>query len=440
MARGEDWSLNPQNQMVLDGIAALLRDQIGLNPAALGDRMLTEMIRQTMQTWGYTNLATYWQQLQTSPTTFEALVEAVVVPETYFFRNPESFDYLRYYVLSQPQQRRWRILSVPCSTGEEPYSIALTLMEAGLSAESFYIDAVDISAVALTKAHQGIYRAHAFRQPQTAESSTICDRYFQIHQGQYHLLPAVRSQVRFHHANLADANCLKYCAPYDIVFCRNLLIYLHTTARAQAWQHLERLVRLDGRLFLGYAEINPVDRHRFIPIPQPHTFAYRKLARPTLAHPTLPRTKSPRRPSIAQPPTLPRSPDLPQPEPEPGLSHSIELATSTVEATPLELEEIRDLANQGELTQAAEQCDRYLQAHPTHATAHVLRGEIHQAQGEDEAAQTAFHKALYLAPNCEAALMHLLLWSEQQGDWATAQRLRKRLEALINGEGADAGK
>ena len=88
------------------------------------------------------------------------------------------------------------------------------------------------------------------------------------------------------------------------------------------------------------------------------------------------------------------------------------------------------MADRGELSIAAAQCDRYLHTHPTSAAAYLLLGEIYQGQGSDEAAMQAFRKAIYLDPTCEGALLYLALRYEDQGHLAAAERLRQRIQRL----------
>lgn len=143
-----------------------LRDAIGLDIASIGIPAVRRAVHlRVAATRG--DLARYFAYLKQTPSELQELIDAIVVSETWFFRDPASFAAVVTRLRERPE---WvhptssvRILSLPCSTGEEPYSIAMALLNAGLQAERFRIDAIDISARALSAAKLGLYRRHSFR-------------------------------------------------------------------------------------------------------------------------------------------------------------------------------------------------------------------------------------------------------------------------------------
>ena len=426
-------------------IAALLNRLIGLNETSIGSAGVQRAIAQAMQAAGYGNVEAYWQHLQGSQTAIAALIEAIVVPETSFFRNPESFAFLKRWASQTGRQQAaeapLRLLSLPCSTGEEPYSMAMTLLEAGLSAEQFQVDALDVSAAALAQAERGVFSAYSFRpgQSMTTSLDAVVDRYFQRDGERYRLIDRVRSQVQFRPGNLADPMCLYQTQPYDVVFCRNLLIYFHQVARDRAMRTLHRLLQPNGLLFLGYAETNQIHPDQFESIRYPQAFVYRRVASPaaqskrrSVAN-TVPTSALSLRPGLPVPPKL--TPDVAKSLPvTPPIYPTLPSAISPPRLPPptaqICLSDIRSMADRGELSIAAAQCDRYLHTHPTSAAAYLLLGEIYQGQGNDEAAMQAFRKAIYLDPTCVEALLYLALRYEDQGHLAAAERLRQRIQRL----------
>jgi chemotaxis protein methyltransferase WspC len=438
-------------------IAVMLNQLIGLNETSIGSAGVQRAIAQAMRASGYRHIDDYWQQLQVSQAAVAALIEAIVVPETSFFRNPESFLFLQRWAAQMLPLRDsefpLRLLSLPCSTGEEPYSIAMTLFEAGLSAEQFQIDAVDISEAALTQARRGLFNAYSFRQGQslTTNPEVITNRYFQLQEDRYRLVDRVRSQVHFLSGNLAGPLCLYGAEPYDVVFCRNLLIYFHETARDRALQTLHRLLKPDGLLFVGYAETSQIQPQQFALLRCPQAFVYRRAetvsetpVTPAIAAATLssPRLSMPpgevkaasanTDAAVPMPLAAARDPVISPASVRPPVKHH-SLMPPTVPAVA-SLEEIRVLADQGDLASAATQCDRYLHNHPTSAAAYRLLGEIYQAQGIEKAAITAFRKAIYLDPTCVEVLLCLALLYEHQGQIGAAQRLRQRVQRLTHKE------
>lgn len=426
------------DRSTLAAIEALLARHIGFDPQSLGINSLTKIILQMCEASGFPDLEAYWLYLNCSPETLEELVEAVVVPETSFFRHPKSFIYLRHHVCQHPQPS-WRILSLPCSTGEEPYSIAMTLLEAGLPAETFSIDAVDVSDRALTKARQGVYTPYSFRQINKLPSllqQTCLKSYFQERENQYLLGPQARSSVRFHRGNLANIWCLIDFLPYDIIFCRNLLIYFHASARDRALHHLDRLLVPDGLLFVGHAEGRLIDPKRFRPIDAPQAFVYRKLSSADKQERSSNDLPQPSPPLQIHPEILPYSPIR---ESKRAIAQTGSVRTVKSRSRPqanssdrpqLNLSWIRTLADRGLLAEALDRCQDYLTVHPTDAAAYLLYGQIEQARGHDERAERTFQKVLFLNPRCKIALTHLLLLQRQKGDSVGADRFERRLKRL----------
>lgn len=95
-------------------------------------------------------------------------------------------------------------------------------------------------------------------------------QYFQMSEGRYCLNGEVRSRVQLRQGNLVDPLCLKDQPPYNIIFCRNLLVYLHRAARDRAIETLDRLLVPNGLLFVGYADTGPIDLQRFVSVAVPH--------------------------------------------------------------------------------------------------------------------------------------------------------------------------
>src|SRR5262249_52444873 len=142
-------------------IVALLGHTIGLNPEAIGVETIVRAVRQRMAQCGTSDVQTYLDRIQTSEPELQALIDEVVVPETWFFRDQMPFAYLGRYVMAEwlpsHQHGVLRVLSLACSTGEEPYSVAMALLDTGLPPQHFHIDAVDISHKALHRAQGAVY-------------------------------------------------------------------------------------------------------------------------------------------------------------------------------------------------------------------------------------------------------------------------------------------
>ncbi|WP_066374905.1 CheR family methyltransferase [Anabaena sp. CA = ATCC 33047] len=393
---------------------ALLRRKIGLDANSIGSANIARAIEQRMVDSKITDIAAYLQRLQESTPEWEALIDSVVVPETWFFRERESFKLLQKYIQSEwlvtQPKRVLRVLSVPCSTGEEPYSIAIALLEAGLNQANFRIDAVDISAKCLLAAQKAIYEKYSFRH----NSLSFQAQYFQPTEAGYQLCEQVRNLVHFRQGNLADSDFLVDVAPYDIVFCRNLLIYFDSSTKERTIRTLERLLIQDGLLFVGHAETGLLLNSRFTSVRHSLAFAYRKanVSRPVTKHSSASKPKK-HHPLPAKPPIF----HHPQPQKAPTQPTNL-------------LDIARSLADQGSLLQACQICQDYLHKNLVSVEAYLLLGQVQQAMGKNEEAATSFQKAIYLQPNHEEALIHLALLREHQGDIATARFLWERIHRL----------
>ncbi|MEL6602910.1 MAG: CheR family methyltransferase [Cyanobacteria bacterium J06614_10] len=444
------------DETIQNEIENLLRQKIGLNPESVGSRSILRAVKKGMRMGKMQGLSDYLTSLQDSPEQFESLIESVVVPETSFFRNRASFVFLRQWISqSWPRTRPLRVLSLPCSTGEEPYSIVITLLEEGLSLDEFHIDAVDISVRALEKAKQGIYSPYAFRR-QTYRSD---DKYFHlgVPEGvshgkrvtqRYYLVEPVREKVAFQQGNVLDETLLNGQPPYDIVFCRNLLIYFDREARDRTLAKLDQLLRPSGLLFLGYAEAGIVNNEHYQAVPYPQTFAYYKQSQVSqhqavtaVSYSEVPQTQPANNPQKTA-----RNIEIKRTEVNPSHIQTLDLERSqatAVETRPVHnevaktaeskrsLELARKLADRGDTRQAIEQCDRYLVRYPADAEAYLLRGELYQSDGDDAAAVACFEKAVYLDPKQSEALTHLLFWKEAQGDLTAAAVIRERLQRIV---------
>lgn len=403
-------------------IEALLRKEIGLDAASIGSSLIERTIRLRMKHHGLKRETDYEEMLRDSAEEFNELIEAVVVTETWFFRDREPFNAFTKFALGEwlPQHADgpMRILSVPCSSGEEPYSLAMALLDAGVPADRFQIDAVDISANALARAQRGIYGKNSFR----GKDLEFRERYFVAVKEGYALDANVRQRVSFARANVLEEGFLAGTAPYDFIFCRNLLIYFDRATQVLALAKLHRLLAATGVLFVGPAELPLVSESGFTSAKLPHAFACRKTNGEVLP-PLRPlrRKKRARTGVPALPPTnsdrahVFSSPDA-KPVPAPTTDHQV-----------ASLKLARQLADSGQLDEAATICHAYLVRHSDSAEAYYLIGLVKDAANDPEAINY-YRKALYLDPNHYETLVHAALWLERTGDVATAQTFKRRAE------------
>jgi chemotaxis protein methyltransferase CheR len=236
----------------------LLSQRIGLGFDDAKLAYLGEVLRRRIDECGR-DCTAYLQALEHEPSPGElsALARELTVGETYFFRNREQFQALGQVVLPEraalpPARKTLRLLSAGCSSGEEAYSMAIVARESGYDASCrLAIRAVDINPLALQKARRARYSAWALRETR----QDIRDRWFHIEGREAVLDESIRGMVAFEAANIAsDDAALWPPAAYDVIFCRNVLMYFAPHQMRSVVARIARSLAPGGFLFLGHAE------------------------------------------------------------------------------------------------------------------------------------------------------------------------------------------
>lgn len=396
-----------------------LQERIGLDVESVGAAMVERALRQRCTLVQAQNLDDYWVRLLQSTDEQQALIEAVIVPETWFFRYPESFTALaglaHKRVAELAGARPLRILSLPCSTGEEPYSIAMALLDGGLSPGVFRIDGLDISPSSVAKGELGVYGRNSFRGSELA----FRERHFTAVGEAHRLDERVRQQVSLQVGNVLDPALRARQGLYDFVFCRNLLIYFDVPTQQRVFEVLKHMTHVQGVLFIGPAEGSLLARLGMRPLGIAQSFAYVRQDEA----PPVPIAKPASRPTVA-PSVPPRLLTLPPRVGRPNAAPVAKVMPAEGEAQLLA--SIAQHANAGDSAQAREGCERYLRKFAPKAQVYYWLGLLSDTEGDAAQAITHYRKALYLEPQHPEALMHLAMLLAAQGDEAGARRLQER--------------
>ncbi|MGZ8314443.1 MAG: CheR family methyltransferase [Telluria sp.] len=411
----------------------LIQRETGLD---LSEAAVDRAVQQRMALGGAASQAAYLAGM--TPDEFKALTELLVVPESWMFRDADAFAAATAFVqrrLAQAPGRVVRILSVPCAGGEEPYSMAMALADAGVAPSAYSIDALDLSEVALARARDGRYTRNAFR----GQKLEFRERHFTRDGNYYQISDELRARVRFRHGNLLTASPAEI-GRFDVVFCRNLLIYFDEPTAAAAIVRLGALLADGGLLFAGFAEVPAYCRNGFATVRAAGAFALQKAGQATPVQPpaTAPRARARAARPAPRPSPAPASPaagakpkprrtgaaptptPAPAPAPAPSPDHAAILAQARMQA------------DQGDYQGAAAACRRVLDTVPDAAEAFFILGLTSECEGRQAAADDYWRRCVYLKPDHYEALCHLALLAGERGDAAQAAAFRQRAARIYD--------
>lgn len=231
----------------------------------------------------------YYHYLRFSPNRadeFLRLVDHLTNNETYFFRETAQLNVFLDHVLrvvkerkAKTGDRRLRILSVGCSSGEEVLTLAMLAFDSGQFFWGWDVRFVglDIDQSVIDRARRGVYHQNSFRSTTPA----IRDRHFAPDGNGWAVRDALKRQVEFHLGNLLEPSSYEPIAPVDVLFCRNVLIYFSDVATARAVRVFHSVLAPGGYLFLGHAESLSRVTSAFTPIRFPGAMIYQKPEMPT---------------------------------------------------------------------------------------------------------------------------------------------------------------
>jgi chemotaxis protein methyltransferase CheR len=460
---------------------AIVGRRLGLRFEESRSSELAEVLERLGGTEGSDSYLSRLENANLSRKDLRDLAAQLTVGETYFFRNPEQLRAFSEVVLrdppaAKPASHKLRVLSAGCASGEEAYSLAILAAEhPGAPAREVAITAVDVNAAALQRAATGRYSSWSLRET----PPDMRRRWFHPVGAEYVVDPSLRASVRFEERNLAaEEPDLWLPETYDVIFCRNVLMYLTVEAARAAMGRMWRSLTADGHLFLGHAE-STRDLSDDFHLCQTHgTFYYRRKSpgsrAPAIevdAFPPAPAYSSPepaQEPNVGWIEAVRQSTDrirvlsersrtppngLPAAVPAPNVAREV-IALLVRERFAEALELLDGLSERGApdpealllraalLThsgrfEAAETVCRELCGRDAKsAGAHYLLAICHEGAGDPRAAIEKHQVAAYLDPDFAMPHLHLGLLLRRAGNLSAAQRELERALALLAGEDA----
>src|SRR5437764_14576046 len=262
----------------LSEIRGLIETRSGILFDESRERFFSTRVREHIEAKTLAHGTDLLRLIKNSNVEYDALLQRLLTQETSFFRYPAIYEVLEKKVLPELHMKKFwenprslRIWSAGCATGEEPYSVAVTIADALEFADAWniHILATDISRQALDHAERGIYPK---RELNTLNPKQL-DAYFTKSGEDFKVKPKIRNMVTFAPLNLAQA---VYMGRFDVIFCMNVLIYFSDERRSALIQRFYEYLEPGGYLFLGHAESVAKSQVKFEPIVVGDSLIYQK--------------------------------------------------------------------------------------------------------------------------------------------------------------------
>jgi len=389
-------------------------------------------VRRAMQRAGVRDPADFLGLAAAGTGAWEVLLEELSVGETYFFREPDQLAFIRDTVLPELAARAGpagvRAWSAACATGEEAYTLAMMLDEAGCPA--FRVLGTDVVRSRLDAAERGSYRRWSLR----GVPDPVAERWFGREGDRFRVRDEVRAAVGFAPLNLADPRRAYVAAGawgMDLVLCRNVLIYLDDATTRHVAARLMDALAPGGWLFLGASDPPLAGLVPCEVVTTAGGVAYRRPARGAAPAPlAAPAARHPAGTSpAAAPPPVAAAPAVPPPAPP----ASPPAAPDDAEAAA----RVRALADRGELRAAASACAAALREHRDSPELLVLHSTLLFTAHRFADAAAAARRALYLDRGCAVAHLALGSAAARSGDAGTARRALRNAADLLRSHPAD---
>ena len=240
----------------LSEIRMLIEERTGIHFDESRERFLATRVREHMHERGYTRGSELLRAVRKTNVEYDSLLERMLTQETSFFRYPAVFEAFEKRVLPEihvskfwKNPRTLRVWSAGCSTGEEPYSIAITIADSLSFADAWNVEilATDVGKLALKNAEKGIYSGRSLG----SVSEKQLGAHFTKVENKFHVKPRLKKMISFAPMNLASP---VYVGRMDLIFCMNVLIYFTEERRRTLVQRFYEALEPGGYLFLGHSE------------------------------------------------------------------------------------------------------------------------------------------------------------------------------------------
>ena len=413
-----------QTQRDILWLARFLTERASLAPGLLDGPAFASAVRGRMSQLSMTDIVKYAAVVEQNEYEMQCLASEVAVPETWFFRYPASFEFLRAQLANRKNQQQEKLVcaSLGCATGVEAWCIASCALSVGWAKENVIVHAIDRSPLAITSARKGRIPGGSLRStlPEwaapwiRAESSSVI------------LSREVLECVRFQQEDLLLAKDL-FSQPIDALFCRNVMIYLDPAARILLRDRIVNWTANDGIIFLGHAD--GLEKGAVLESAGPTSaFAWRRRVA-TIATDTKGKT----RPRIMRPnaivPIIPKSAPIVPKSATTSRSNPVEPKPLSIATT---LQRVQPMLAAREFSHAQRLVEDALKVTPASIELLELLAGIFCSKNELQRASQTYARVVYLEPHHGPALLALAELSDALGRSDEANRFRAKMKRLEN--------
>ena len=247
-----------------DRVQSLIYQRAGISLHDGKHAMVYSRLSRRLRDTGHQSFKDYlgWLETHDGPE-WQEFVNALTTNLTSFFREQHHFEIFANHLKSKPASASWRVWCNAASTGEEPYSIVMTALEAlGLNA-SFTLTASDIDSKVLASAAQGVYRQEGLKGVSEERMQRFFLRGKGANEGMARVKPELQRMIQFISVNLIRDDW-PFREPFDVVFCRNVMIYFDAPTQRKVLERIHRVLAPGGLLFVGHAENFSESRDLFV--------------------------------------------------------------------------------------------------------------------------------------------------------------------------------
>lgn len=415
------------NTALMDTLEKLVADRTGLVLPERERRRFEQTISERFRLRKVASIDDYCALLNSDTVEcreeWKSLVRNLTTGETYFFRDKGQFAVLEERILPELIEKRknarsLRIWSAGCSSGEEPYSLAILLDELLPARRDWNISIVgtDINEDAIEKARKGLYTHWSFRMVEPEMQK----RYFKRRKDEWDIDERLRNSVRFSSGNLIDDLFPSHeICNMDLILCRNVFIYFNSDAISAVVAKFVDTLNEGGYLITGHGELH---LHGYTGLKArifPESVVYQKIAEPERREASFVKREASHEIRDTFHEIRKTS----------HVSQDKISSQSVIEKSLIEL--AQEYADRGEYEKAEESCKRALEAEPYSARCYYLLSQISEAQGREEEAIGLLKKAIYLEPSFVAAYLELGYTYDKHCDAARARKMRETAVGLL---------